>query len=753
MESLFELLFKYRPLVYERGELAFTLPATWLVGLGSALAGIAVLSYLRARGRSGRGDRAVLAGVRLALLAVVLLMLARPVLLISTVVPQENYLGVLLDDSRSMRIDDGASRAALVHDAFLAPESGLRNALARRFRLRTYRFSESTARLGDGESLEFAGTRTRLGAALESVRDELSSLPLTGLVVVTDGADQDPDALEDELLPLRAGGIPVFTVGVGSERFERDIELVRVEAPTTTLAGSAALAEVVVEHTGYEGRTVPLVVERDGRIVGRREVELGAEGSAVVQIDFETGESGPGTYRFRVPVQEGELVDRNNEREVGLTLRTGPQRILYFEGEPRHEVAFTRRAVADDAAIQLVVLQRTDAERYLRLGVDSASELAGGFPRTREELFTYRGIVLGSVEASHFTHDQLAMIEEFVTERGGGLLMLGGRNALAEGGWAGTPVAAALPVVLDPALAADSLFHVEAAVSPSRAAATDPVTRMQEGAPVIPWRELPGLTVYNRFGPAKPGATTLLAAEAASLAGQPVLAHQRYGAGRAAVFAVQDAWLWQMHADIPPEDETHERLWRQLLRWLVSGTPDRVMAALPAEGGAPGEALELSARVRDARFEPVNGATAVARITAPSGEVREVPLSWTATRDGEYAARFTPDEPGLHSVQVTARHEGGTTESVPAVLRAGPSLDEYFGAGMRRAALERLAEETGGRFYTADAVGDLAEDLAYSTRGVTVVEERELWDLPAAFLVILVLISVEWMYRRRRGMA
>jgi hypothetical protein len=161
----------------------------------------------------------------------------------------------------------------------------------------------------------------------------------------------------------------------------------------------------------------------------------------------------------------------------------------------------------------------------------------------------------------------------------------------------------------------------------------------------------------------------------------------------------------------------------------------------------------VSARVRDARFEPVNGATAVARITAPSGEVREVPLSWTATRDGEYAARFTPDEPGLHSVQVTARHEGGTTESVPAVLRAGPSLDEYFGAGMRRAALERLAEETGGRFYTADAVGDLAEDLAYSTRGVTVVEERELWDLPAAFLVILVLISVEWMYRRRRGMA
>ncbi|MEJ2503852.1 MAG: hypothetical protein P8177_11175, partial [Gemmatimonadota bacterium] len=485
-----------------------------------------------------------------------------------------------------------------------------------------------------------------------------------------------------------------------------------------------------------------------------REVELGPEGSTVVRVDFETGESSSGTYRFRVPVQEGELVDRNNERELGLTLRAGPQKILYFEGEPRHEVAFTRRAVADDPAIQLVVLQRTDEERYLRLGVDSAGELAGGFPRTREELFAYRGLVLGSVEASHFTHDQLAMIEEFVAERGAGVLALGGRRALAEGGWAGTPVAAALPVSLDPARAANASFHAESSVVPTRETATDPITRMQDGAPVTPWAELPGLTVYNRFGSAKPGATTLLTARSPGLpASQPLLAHQRYGAGRAAVFAVQDAWLWQMHADIPAEDETHERLWRQLLRWLVSGTPDRVVAAVPPEGAAPGEAVELTARVRDDRYAPVNGATAVATVTAPSGATRDVPLEWATARDGEYRGRYTPEEPGLHTVEVSARHEGGSTESEPVILRAGPSLDEYFGAGMRRATLERVAEETGGRFYTAADAANLAEDLAYSTRGVTVVEERELWDVPAAFLLVLVLISVDWRYRRRRGMA
>src|SRR6185295_1164927 len=88
-------------------------------------------------------------------------------------------------------------------------------------------------------------------------------------------------------------------------------------------------------------------------------------------------------------------------------------------------------------------------DKYLRLGVDGAEELVAGFPTTREELFKYRGIILGSMEANAFTADQLRMLGEYVDVRGGGLLMLGGPRAFSEGGWAGTPVADALPVVLE----------------------------------------------------------------------------------------------------------------------------------------------------------------------------------------------------------------------------------------------------------------------------------------------------------------
>lgn len=751
-ERLFEWLFKYRPLLYERGDLAFSTPPRWVLVLGATLACAATLTYLFARGRSGGVDRAVLAGLRIGLLALLLLLLARPVLLISTVVPQENYLGILVDDSRSMRIDDGESRAGFLQATVLDPTSELRESLSERFRLRVYRFSDVAERLVS-DTLDYAGDRTRLGRALDHVRDELASLPVSGLVVVSDGADHSPGELDDALLRLQSARVPVFTVGVGSESFRRDIEVTRVTVPREALAGSAVAADVVLEHTGYDGRTVTVLAESEGRIVGTRDVRLGSDGSVTVQLDVTLDRPGPAVVRFRVPAEDGELVDRNNEREATLTVRDGPEKVLYFEGEPRHEVAFLRRAVAADSSLQVVVLQRSDDDRYLRLDVDAGDELAGGFPRSREELFSYRGLILGSIEASHFTHDQLEMIEEFVADRGGGLLMLGGRNAFAEGGWAGTPVAEALPVRLDRSLAADSLFHTELDVAVTREGRTHPMTRMPDSL-VTPWEELPPLTAFNRLGPVKPGAVTLLSGTGAGIGnGQPVLAQQRYGRGRAAVFAVQDSWMWQMHADIPLEDETHERLWRQLVRWLVAGSPDAVVATAPAGNVVAGEPVELAGEVRDDRYGPVNHASVTAVVVAPSGARAEVPLEWGVGRDGEYRGRFVPREDGLHEVSVEARYDSVAVSTRTTGLQVGPSMEEYFGARMRRGLLERVAAETGGRFYAGGEVSNLPEDIAYTARGVTVVEENELWDMPAAFLAILVLLSAEWVYRRRRGLA
>jgi hypothetical protein len=308
-----------------------------------------------------------------------------------------------------------------------------------------------------------------------------------------------------------------------------------------------------------------------------------------------------------VPAQDGEQVLENNEQHALVHVRDGREKILYFEGEPRFEVGFLRRAVAADSALQVVMLQRAADGKYMRFEVDSAGELLTGFPTTREELFSYRGLILGSIEASHFSHDQLRMIAEFVSERGGGLLMLGGRHAFAEGGYAGTPVADALPVALDARLR-DTTFFDTLRVSrraPARRSRHCASRRMSAvaasgGARCLRRRRT---TVSVR----KPGALTLLAGERAAFGrsgGTPVLAQQRFGRGQAFALTVQDTWIWQMHADVPLEDETHETFWRQLLRWLVSGAPAPVVPRRRRSRG-PGDAVRIASTSGRA-FQRVN---------------------------------------------------------------------------------------------------------------------------------------------------
>ena len=294
-------------------------------------------------------------------------------------------------------------------------------------------------------------SQTRLGAALDGARQELAGLPLAGLVMVSDGADTTDASLADALLGAEGGDGPgLHRRRRPARRSRKDIQIGRVSTPRTALKGTSLMVDVVVTQTGFAGETVTLDVEDEGRIVGSQEVKLPADGEpAAVRVRFTATEAGPRVFRFRVAPQPGELVTQNNAREALIDVRDAREKILYFEGEPRFEMKFIRRAVEDDKNLEVVTLQRTADNKYLRLGVDDAGRAAGGFPKTREELFAYRGLILGSIEAGAFTGDQLRMIADFVERRGGGLLMLGGPRSFAEGGYAGTPVADVLPVVLE----------------------------------------------------------------------------------------------------------------------------------------------------------------------------------------------------------------------------------------------------------------------------------------------------------------
>jgi hypothetical protein len=460
-------------------------------------------------------------------------------------------------------------------------------------------------------------------------------------------------------------------------------------------------------------------VEDDGRIVSSQNVTLPPDGqSTTVRVNFTANDAGPRLFKVRIEPQSGEQVTQNNSRDTLVEVWDRRERVLYMEGEPRFEMKFIRRAIGDDPNLAVTILQRTAEDKYLRLDVTNAEEVVGGFPKTREELFGYRAIILGSVEAASFTPDQLRMLADFVSKRGGGLLMLGGRRSFAEGGWAGTPVAEVLPVEL-----ADSPrgqkqgeeYVASVSTHPTRAGLTYPVTQLgdTEQASSAKWDVMPSVTTVNPIHAVKPGATVLLTVE----------------------------------------DTTHATFWRKLVRWLVDGVPDPVEVTTSTDRVEPGESVKLTGEIVDPTFTEVNDAHVVAEVKSPSGKTTEVPLEWTVSKDGEYKGAFVADEPGIYQVKATAQRNGADLGSGVMHTRASAGDSEYFDAAMRSSLLNRLAEETGGRFFTPSTAGSLPEAISYSGRGVTVVEERDLWDMPIILMLILALIGADWGLRRVRGLA
>jgi uncharacterized membrane protein len=762
MEGFFEFLFKYRSIVFEQGEFGFGAPASTrtMLGVAGLLAASAVATYTIARGKSTVADRGIMAGLRVALIGVLVFCLMQPMLTLSTVVPQQNFVGVLLDDSRSMLLQDtdGTVRNSFLPEAFTPGESDLLEELSERFVLRFFRFSDVARRIGGLQEMTFDGTHTNLASALDAARGELSGVPLSGLVMVTDGADTGARPLTEAIVPLQAAGIPVFTVGLGDEQITPDIELGRVELPRAVLEGSTLMVDVVVTQHGFRpGSVVPVIVEDETSILVEESVELGPDGEPVVtRIGFELGEAGAKRVRFRIPTQPNERVDRNNTRDAWVDVRGEREKILYFEGEPRWEVKFMRRAVADDDNLQLVLLQRTAESKFLRLEVSDSTELEFGFPTTREELYRYRALVIGSVEASFFTHDQLQMIADFVSRRGGSVLFLGGHSSFAEGGWAGTSVEEIMPVILGPPQRGADGYFTHVKVAPTPAGLAHPAVQLDADLDDVEerWEGLPPVTAVNRLDAIaiRPGATALLTGERSEGGQQVVLAFQRYGRGKSIALSVQDSWLWQMHADVSLEDQSHEALWKQMLRWLVDGVPDAVAAATDQEQVEPAEMVRLVANVQDSTFIAVNDAQVTARVTSPSGLVEDLALEWTVEEDGEYAVEFRPAELGDYEIAVDAGRQGASLGGDVTHVHAAPSDREYFGAARRTQLLQRIADDTGGRFYTRANVSTLPDDITITGAGVTLAEELDLWDMPALFLLMLVLMGAEWGFRRIRGL-
>jgi hypothetical protein len=336
-----------------------------------------------------------------------------------------------------------------------------------------------------------------------------------------------------------------------------------------------------------------------------------------------------------------------------------------------------------------------------------------------------------------------------VDRRGGGLLFLGGRYALADGGYDAPPFPDLLPVEL-PRHA--RTFRRDPAYPYLTAAGRDSLLCRIEDDPdrnVARWKNLPYLANFQDVGTPKPGAT-VLAEMTADNARLPLLVTENYGRGRTAVFATAGSWRWQMLQ--PLADMSDEVFWRQFLRWLVADTPGRVAASTERAGIIDDDnQVRLRAEVRDNSYLPAADAQVTAHISGPDGG-KTVTLAPDENEPGRYSATVAAVKTGSYVAEIVASRPGGELGRGVTVFHREDGTAENFHQEQNRALLQQLASETGGHYYPASAARRIGNDIVFSEAGISTREAHDLWDMPAFFLLAILLRCSEWLLRRRWGM-
>jgi hypothetical protein len=246
----------------------------------------------------------------------------------------------------------------------------------------------------------------------------------------------------------------------------------------------------------------------------------------------------------------------------------------------------------------------------------------------------------------------------------------------------------------------------------------------------------------------KPGAAVLAEMRAGGRK-YPMLVTQNYGRGRTAILATSGTWRWQM--SLPLGDTSHDMFWQQLLRWLVSDTPGHVVASTPNQTLFDDGHVQLSADVRDKEYQPSVDAKVEAHVIGPSGISAMVEMTPVPDTPGVFQADWTAEKPGSYVVEVTAQKGDEKLGRGVVSFQRLDGVAENFHTEQNRQLLESLSSQTGGRYWRPEGLSKLADEIPYSAAGITMRETKELWNLPAVFLAILLLRSAEWLLRRRWG--
>jgi hypothetical protein len=764
-----------------------------VVGLVAA-AGVLFL-YVREQARLGILRRLLMAGLRTAALALLLLLLLRPVLVAEFQGERPRPVALLIDNSQSMTQRDqrlspqdrvrvaiaqdllspdtpiresavlrnlpaGAAvdpaRADLVRAVLGNPRLRLLEGLSERGPLQAFLFGQRLRSVGEEDGKILAAftadeTRTALADAVQDllVRDA-GDLP-AAIVLMTDGRDNASKLTLDEAARECARlQVPLHLYGVGSPDVG-NLQLKDVGVPGTLFYDDAVSVPVRWRSQGFKQGKATLTLTLGGKVVARREVTV-REGEDFREVLTFTPQKGAEKEQkldliAAIKYDGPEVFTEDNEVKRPVRLVDRKVNILYVENAPRWEYKFLQTLLLRDRRVQ---------PRFVLLGADPRAAQAGppflpAFPATRQELFAYDLLILGDVPANQLGTERLRWVQDFVRE-GGGLVVIAGRQH-APAGYRGSPLAEVLPVEFVPvAFAADTgarpqpyvplLTRVGRRSDLMALADTDEDNRAA-------WNGLPGFYWHYPVVKLRPGAVALLVhpREKAGDEPMPILASQAYGKGPVLFVATDETWRWRYNA----EDRFFGRFWGQVVYKFglphLLGNPKRVQLEMERAQHVLGRPGYVYARLFDADYRPLKAERVSARLErldARPGTERAGALALEAIpgQPGDYRALLANDAVGRFKVRIDSP-EAATLEYRVSL----PPQHELEVAGLAEEELRRAARLSGGRFYREEDLHQLAGDVTPRLAGFTQRQEILLWN-PLALLLFLGLVTVEWVVRK-----
>ncbi|OHC00990.1 MAG: hypothetical protein A3G70_08325 [Planctomycetes bacterium RIFCSPLOWO2_12_FULL_39_13] len=717
--------------------------------------------------------RLLLFALRFIAVVLIVLLLLQPQIEQKEVIKLKNKVVCLLDNSKSMTLkggDTGIPRFQLVSNFFKDNSSFIKE-LENNFDVDYLSFSDTIKEISYNDienGLALDGSNTDFAQILKQLKNRYEGKSVKGYLVFSDGADTVdlPSSVNKlEVISNLAKDLsaPFFTFSPAGNMEVRDVAISNISYDSFTFVRSPWEADVVIKILGYKDLKLPITLKQGNDIISSKILDTGNEGEIHVNLSFMPYATGTFLYTITIPVQPHEAITENNQVSVLVKVVRDKIRIMHVCGRPSWDERFLRRVLKSDPNIDLIsffILRtptdvseaRNDELSLIPFPVDELfTQALSSFDLVIFQNFDYRPYESSFFRFSHYLNN----IRKFVTEQGGGFVMVGGDISFSQGGYDGTAIDEILPINLSAEKDGVDASRLKAILTND--GLKHPVTILDGDTDrnIDIWKNLPELDGCN--------IATQLKADAVPLAtyptkgNPPIISTRDAGLGRCMAITTDSLWRWNFLSVAKGGSNRHYiKFWQNAIKWLIKDpTLNPVRITANKETFLPNEEIQVKIEVLGRNYQPFEGVQLDIDVINEFSGKSTFSTNGITDSDGQYRFTVKLDKEGYYFVRATARKENDEIGQDYTVFNIALKNKEFKDPSIRREVLAKLSEISGGKYFELPTK-NIQERLSIENPSVTkLVGKRQisLWDNGYIFMIILTIFSLEWWIRKRSGLS